>query len=566
MKKYIILIVMFGVASVALAQAPKWLEKAKRSVFSVVTYDKEDKLLGTGNGFFVSEDGIAMAEYSIFKDAYRAVVINAEGKQMPVKNILGANDMYDVVRFRVDITEKRVPALQLAVAGPEAEETVFLLPYSTQKDRTFSSGKVQEAASIGGGHFYYTLAIPLKDKMVGCPVVNADGQLFGLAQKAVGNDTTSICYAMGASYVMEQSISALSLSSTAIRTIGIKKALPDDADEALVFLFMSSTALSPEQYRELLNDFIEKFPTNADGYTRRANHILHEGYTTANLEQAEADLMRALSVAQAKDDAYFNLSKAIYAYQLTRPEELYKDWTYDRALQEIANALAIDSLPVYIQHEGDILFAMQRYAEAYENYKKVNNSNMASPETYYSAAKANELMEGDPNEMVVLLDSAIAFFREPFSQTAAPYLLERAQYKMAAEQYRSALQDYDSYLQAVNGEVGDFFYYLRSQAALHGRQYQRALDDIDLAIRMNPQEETYPIEKATINMRIGRFAEALVSLDAALVLNPENGDAYRMKGFCLIQTGDPEKGCENLRRAVVLGDEVAGSLLEKHCR
>lgn len=32
----------------SMAQAPKWVEKAKRAVFSVVTYDKNDKILNTG--------------------------------------------------------------------------------------------------------------------------------------------------------------------------------------------------------------------------------------------------------------------------------------------------------------------------------------------------------------------------------------------------------------------------------------------------------------------------------------------------------------------------------------
>lgn len=87
------------------------VEKAKRAVFSVVTYDKNDKMLNTGNGFFVSEDGLALSDYTLFKGAERAVVITSEGKQMPVSLILGANDMYDVIKFRVAITEKKVPAL-----------------------------------------------------------------------------------------------------------------------------------------------------------------------------------------------------------------------------------------------------------------------------------------------------------------------------------------------------------------------------------------------------------------------------------------------------------------------
>ena len=31
----------------SVAQAPKWVEKAKRSVFSIVTYDKDDKIQNT---------------------------------------------------------------------------------------------------------------------------------------------------------------------------------------------------------------------------------------------------------------------------------------------------------------------------------------------------------------------------------------------------------------------------------------------------------------------------------------------------------------------------------------
>ena len=60
MKKILILpLLLFFLIQGSMAQTPKWVEKAKRAVFSVVTYDKNDKMLNTGNGFFVSEDGLA---------------------------------------------------------------------------------------------------------------------------------------------------------------------------------------------------------------------------------------------------------------------------------------------------------------------------------------------------------------------------------------------------------------------------------------------------------------------------------------------------------------------------
>jgi len=148
MKKILILpLLLFFLIQGSMAQTPKWVEKAKRAVFSVVTYDKNDKMLNTGNGFFVSEDGLALSDYTLFKGAERAVVITSEGKQMPVSLILGANDMYDVIKFRVAITEKKVPALIVAKTAPAVGADAWMLPYSTQKSIACVSGKEKKSHS-----------------------------------------------------------------------------------------------------------------------------------------------------------------------------------------------------------------------------------------------------------------------------------------------------------------------------------------------------------------------------------------------------------------------------------
>lgn len=160
MKKILILpLALFFLVQGSMAQTPKWVEKAKRAVFSVVTYDKNDKMLNTGNGFFVSEDGLALSDFSLFKGAERAVVVTADGKQMPVSRILGANDMYDVIKFRVGITEKKVPALVVATAAPAVGSDAWMLPYSTQKSIACVSGKVKEVSKVAGEHHYYTLSM-----------------------------------------------------------------------------------------------------------------------------------------------------------------------------------------------------------------------------------------------------------------------------------------------------------------------------------------------------------------------------------------------------------------------
>ena len=536
MKKILILpLLLFFLVQGSMAQTPKWVEKAKRAVFSIVTYDKNDKMLNTGNGFFVSEDGLALSDYTLFKGAERAVVITSEGKQMPVSLILGANDMYDVIKFRVAITEKKVPALIVAKTAPVAGAEAWMLPYSTQKSIACVNGKVKDVSKVAGEYHYYTLSMHMKDKMVSCPVMNAEGQVFGIAQKSSGIDTVTTCYAAGAAFAMSQKISAPSLGDAALKSIGIRKGLPETEDQALVYLFMASSSLSGEDYEKLLDDFIRQFPANADGYLRRANYYASKGKDDQTwYDKAVADFNQALKVAQKKDDVYYNIGKLMYAYQLSKPEKTYKDWTYDTALKNVRQAIAIDPLPIYTQMEGDILFAQQDYAGALAAYEKVNASNIASPATFFSAAKTKELLKGDPKEVVALMDSCIARCPQPITADFAPYLLERAQMNMNADQARNAMLDYDAYHTAVKGEVNDVFYYYREQAALKARQFQRALDDIAKAIEMNPTDLTYQAEHAVINLRVGRYEEAILILNNILKTDPKYGEAYR----CLLYTSD----------------------------
>ena len=174
MKKALWMIVCCLIAQLASAQAPKWAEKAKKAVFSVITYDKENKIKGTGNGFYIDLQGTALSDYSLFENAQRAVVINADGKQLDVMRIMGANSMYDIVKFQTP-SEKKQVALTLASQPAKVGETVYLLPYSTQKATTLQSGKITAVDSIGSKSFYYTLEMKTGEKMVSCPIMNANG-------------------------------------------------------------------------------------------------------------------------------------------------------------------------------------------------------------------------------------------------------------------------------------------------------------------------------------------------------------------------------------------------------
>lgn len=144
MKKLAFIALMLLTSWTTYAQTPKWAEKARKAIISIVTYDKDNKIMNTGNGFFIKANGTAVSDYSLFEGAQRAVVINSDGKEFPVDCILGANSMYDVVKFRIR-TDKEVEPVTLAQSPATVGSTVFLLPYASQK-KTHWNGELSMPA------------------------------------------------------------------------------------------------------------------------------------------------------------------------------------------------------------------------------------------------------------------------------------------------------------------------------------------------------------------------------------------------------------------------------------
>ena len=547
------------------AQAPKWADKAKKAVFSVVTYDKDNKIKNTGNGFYINEDGTALSDYTLFEGAERAVIINADSKELPVQRILGANSMYDVVKFNT-AADKKTTALKPALRPAAVGETVYLLPYSTQKAPTCQTGKVTKVDTIGNNAYYYTLALTTGEKTVSCPVMNANGEVLGLIQKNASDDAKE-SYAIGATYGASLSITALSMNDMSLNKIGIKKALPATEDQALVYVFMASSQQTPEDYMTTLNDFLEQYPHSADGYIRRATAYMGYGDDEHNA-LADADLKKAMEVTTNKSETQYNISKLIYSYALSQGDKKpYADWGYDKALTVIREAVGTDNQPVYVQLEGDILFAMKQYPEAYAAYEKVNRSEMASAATFYSAAKAKQLMEGtDMNEVVALMDSAVARFTKPYTSEAAPYFYERAEIKAQMGKFRDAVVDYDTFHDAIGGRVTAAFYLQREQAEVQCKMYQQAINDINKAVEMAPEDAAMWVEKGSVHLRVGQHKEAIEALNKAVSLDPKAAAAYRMLGYCQVQMKQNKEACANFAKAKELGDEVVDGLIQKYCK
>ncbi|MDE6002099.1 MAG: hypothetical protein K2G76_01185, partial [Prevotella sp.] len=78
------LIISFSLFLVLPTGAQSWAKKAANAVFTLKTFNADGSLLASANGFFISEQGEAVSSFAPFKGAHRAVVIDAQGKELEV--------------------------------------------------------------------------------------------------------------------------------------------------------------------------------------------------------------------------------------------------------------------------------------------------------------------------------------------------------------------------------------------------------------------------------------------------------------------------------------------------
>ena len=552
MKKKILLILLGVMPLVAMAQ-PSWVKKATKSVFTLKTFAEDGSLIGSSNGFFTSDKGDAVSNYTPFKGASRAVVIDASGKELPVVSIVGVNDMYDVVKVRVS---GKTQPLAISSATTPVSSQVWLLPYHEVKN--VPAGTIRKAETFQGEYEYYTVALTMPANTVSTPLINQAGEVVGLMQQPA-TDKDTLSYAVSARFADSLKISGFGMNEATLLQTKIKKELPDDQKEAVLALYMASSRQDSASYVNMVEDFIRKFPKASDGYLYRAQIEA----SSNNFAAAEKDMEMAISNSTQKDDTHYNYARMIYNKIIFQADVPYDNWTLDKALEEIRLANTLNPQPTYRQMEANILFGQKKYSEAYDIYSQLSNTNLKGAEVYFSAARCKEMLK-DSTAMLALLDSAMNCFTKPYLKEAAPYLWARAQARLQAKKYRDAISDMNDYEELMVANINDNFYYLRHQAEVDGRLYQQALNDITRAIVMNPKETFYYAEKASLEIRVGLYDNAIATAKESITIDANDSDGYLFLGVAQCLKGNKKEGIPNLQKAKEMGNLQAEALIQKY--
>lgn len=554
MKKILLLLIAFQISIITSTAQPSWAKKATKSVFTLKTFAADGSLIASSNGFFIGTNGEAVSSFSPFKGASRAIIIDSQGKEIEVVSILGANDIYDVARFRV-ASNKTQPLPICSTMMPEGS-LAWLLPYHETKQ--LYSGPIRKAEQFMENYAYYTVALVSPQHTESCPLLNEEGEVIGLIQPSA-NAQDSLSYAISVVFADSLRMTGFSLNEPVYQQTQIKKELPDDVKEANVALFLASSRNDSLAYAQLVDDMISKFPTAPDGYTYKAQLDASRGDYAA----ADQNMTEAVRVSSPKDEAHFNFARLIYNKEVYLPGDVYENWSLDKALSEILAAIEINPLPTYQQLQASILFAQKKYEEAYDIYMQLTNSPLRNAEIFFGAAKCKAQLR-DTTAMLSLLDSCVNTFSKPYLKEAAPYLWERAEARRNAGKYRDAVSDMNEYGNLMSASINENFYYIRHQTEIQARLYQQALNDINQAIQMNPKETLYYAEKASLEVRVGLFDEAEATAKECISIDPNNSDGYLFLGLAQCMKGNKQSGLDNLRKAKELGDPQADGLIEKY--
>jgi len=274
---------------------------------------------------------------------------------------------------------------------------------------------------------------------------------------------------------------------------------------------------------------------------------------------------QAIKVADKKDEAHYNYSKLIYQKEIYMSQVPYEGWSLDKALEEAQAAEKLNPLAIYRQHQAIILYAQKKFTEADNIYQTLYNTEMRSAGLFFEGSRCKAMLN-DTTAQIALLDSCMSMFSKPYLKEAAPYLMSRAQTLMDAKRYRDATNDLNDYEKLMQATVNANFYYLRFQAEMGGRLFQQALNDINRAIEMEPQYDLYYAEKASLQVRVGLYDEAIETANECIRVAPDHSDGYLFLGIAQCLKGEKTEGVKNLRKAKELGDSQADSLIEKYSK
>src|SRR5499426_2124525 len=111
----------------------------------------------------------------------------------------------------------------------------------------------------------------------------------------------------------------------------------------------------------------------------------------------------------------------------------------------------------------------------------------------------------------------------------------------------------------LSGKGLAFAFYKRANGYYERGQYDRAIEDYNQAIRLNPNHANAFSNRGATYARKGEYDRAIESYDEAIRLNPKHADAFSNRGVAYARKGDYDRAVENYDEAIRLNPRHANA-------
>ena len=185
MRKLILVLACAIIAGSTVANADEKLvdlvKKVKPSVVLVSTFDKDNKPIGQGSGFFIDNKGRLITNHHVIEGSYSATIKTSTGKEYPVQGIVAKDTEADIVKLVVNLPDANITFLNLSVNVPSEGEDIFVIGNPLGLESTVSSGIVSAVRDIPAFGKILQITAPVSPGSSGSPVINSKGEVIGIA-------------------------------------------------------------------------------------------------------------------------------------------------------------------------------------------------------------------------------------------------------------------------------------------------------------------------------------------------------------------------------------------------
>ena len=183
-------------------------EKCSPAVFYIDIYSYNGELAGSGSGFFISADGLAITNFHVASNSSYFVITTADGKKYDDVTVIDAYKEQDLALLRV-VNDESFPYLEIGDSSQLAQgQTVYAIGSPRGLDNTMSQGIISNINRVLDGTEYVQISVPIAPGSSGGALINEQGQVVGVTSAGYANSTGDLNLAVPIKFINELDMTA----------------------------------------------------------------------------------------------------------------------------------------------------------------------------------------------------------------------------------------------------------------------------------------------------------------------------------------------------------------------